>query len=81
MQRLESEMNRILKRWVVDLTPDAQGNWTIRIDNGTPNGDTEADVVATVYGLALAETIVAEHNTTLASIRVRRKELETQKSA
>lgn len=62
MNKLDSEMNRIKKKWIVDECPDAHGNWTIRIDNGTPNGDTEADVVATVYGLALAETIVAEHN-------------------
>ena len=62
MNKLDSELNRIKKKWIVDECPDAHGNWTIRIDNGTPNGDTEADVVATVYGQALAETIVAEHN-------------------
>ena len=62
MNKLDSELNRIKKKWIVDECPDAHGNWTIRIDNGKPNGDTEADVVATVYGLALAETIVAEHN-------------------
>ncbi len=58
MNKLDSEMNRIKKKWIVDECPDAHGNWTIRIDNG----DTEAAIVATVYGLALAETIVAEHN-------------------
>lgn len=57
-----SEKNRLKREWVVDECPDAHGNWTIRCADGTPNGDTEEDVVATVYGLALAETIVAEHN-------------------
>jgi hypothetical protein len=59
-------INRVMQKWVVDECSDASGNWTIRIDNGTPNGDTEAQVVATVYGLALAEHIVETHNKVLA---------------
>lgn len=55
-------INRVEQKWVVDECADANGNWTIRIDNGTPNGDTELEVVATVYGLALAEHIVETHN-------------------
>ncbi len=62
MNKLDSELNRIKKKWIVDECPDAHGNWTIRIDNDSPNGNTETYPVATVYGLALAETIVAEHN-------------------
>lgn len=55
-------INRVEQKWVVDECPDASGNWTIRVDDGTPNGNTDAGVVATVYGLALAEHIVAAHN-------------------
>lgn len=49
--------NRMRKAWIVDACPDANGNWTIRLDNGT-----ESEPVATVYGLALAEHIVSMHN-------------------
>ena len=59
-------INRVMQKWVVDECADANGNWTIRIDNGTLNGDTGARVVATVYGLALAEHIVDAHNKVLA---------------
>lgn len=59
-------INRVMQKWVVDECADANGNWTIRIDNGTLNGDTGARVVATVYGLALAEHIVETHNKVLA---------------
>ena len=55
-------INRMRKAWIVDNCPDANGNWTIRLDNGTENGDTESEPVATVYGLALAEHIVTMHN-------------------
>lgn len=58
MKKLETEMNRIMKKWVVDPTADANGDYIIRVDDGTMTGQ----AVATVYGLALAQTIVAEHN-------------------
>lgn len=59
MKKLENEMNRVMQRWVLDPTPDADSNYVIRVANGTLSG---GDAVATVYGLALAQTIIAEHN-------------------
>lgn len=50
---------------VVDPCPDAYGHWTIRVANGTENGDTEAQPIATVYSedmadrLALSGTLLA----------------------
>ena len=35
--------------WITDDAPDAYGNLTIRPDNGTMNGDYEAELIATVY--------------------------------
>lgn len=60
MQKLENEMNRIVQKWVVDPTADANGDYVIRVDDGTMTGQS----VATVYGLAVALTIVEEHNNT-----------------
>lgn len=37
------------ERWVVDEQPDANGNSTIRIDDGSLNGDTTQQPIATVY--------------------------------
>lgn len=48
--------------WIVDECPDADGNFTIRIADGSPNGNTDEQPIATVYLLEIAETIVAEHN-------------------
>lgn len=50
------EFNRINKKW--ETVPASDGNWTIRV----AGVDDPAAVVATVYGKALADTIVAEHN-------------------
>lgn len=55
-------VNRMDHKWVVDECPDAYGNWTIRIADGSNNGNTEEEPVATVYGLSLAESIVDNHN-------------------
>lgn len=44
-----SESPRLTGRWQVDECSDAQGCWTIRPANGTPNGDTSAQPIATVY--------------------------------
>ncbi len=55
-------MNRLNEKWIVDPACDAYGNWTIRVDDGTAHGNTEEEPVATVYGLALAQHIVATHN-------------------
>lgn len=53
------------QKWVVDECEDASGNYTIRLDDGTPNGNTEEPPIATVYNSVMAEFIVAEHNTRL----------------
>lgn len=55
-------INRSSHKWIVDECPAADGNWTIRVADGTPNGNVEVEPVATVYGLALAERIVYLHN-------------------
>ena len=36
-------------RWKIDECPDAEGNWTLREDDGTGHGNTET-CIATVYG-------------------------------
>lgn len=48
--------------WTVDECPDAYGHWTIRIADGTPNGNTDEQPIATVYNLENAKQIVQEHN-------------------
>lgn len=48
--------------WVVDECQDANGFWTIRLADGTENGNTDAQPIATVFDLAIAEHIVATHN-------------------
>ena len=58
-------MNRLNVPWIVDPACDAYGNWTIRVADGSPHGDTEESPVATVYGLALAEDMVMLHNTSI----------------
>lgn len=58
-------INRLEHEWAIDKWPDDDGNWTIRIVDGSPNGNTEVEPVATIYGLALAERIVYLHNQTL----------------
>lgn len=35
--------------WTVDECPGSLGHWTIREADGTPNGDTDAYPIATVY--------------------------------
>jgi len=47
--------------WVVDPCPDANGNWTIRVDDGSENGNTEREPIATAYSRSSADTIVADH--------------------
>jgi hypothetical protein len=43
--------------FVVDRVPDANGHWTIRTGDGSPNGDTGAQPVATFYDRALAKQV------------------------
>jgi len=35
--------------WIMDNNPDANGYLTIREDDGTPNGNIEAEPIATVF--------------------------------
>jgi len=48
--------------WTIDECPDANGFWTIRISDGTPNGDIDSQPIATVYTLEDAERIVQSMN-------------------
>jgi len=48
--------------WIVDPISDANGFHSIRIDDGTENGDTDAQPVATVYKEEDAQKIVNSHN-------------------
>jgi len=51
-----------MNNWIVDPCPDANGYWTIRIDDGSEHGDTEEQPIATVYDLKDAEQIVSVNN-------------------
>ena len=48
--------------WTVDECPDANGHWTIRLADGSPNGNTEAEPIATVFDRQEADFIVLWHN-------------------
>ena len=50
------------RKLVVDECPDAFGFWTVRVDDGTPNGDIEEKPIATFYNLELANVMVAAYN-------------------
>lgn len=52
-------------KWVVDECQDANGYWTIRISDGTANGDMDKEPIATVYSEKVAKSIVDEHNKNL----------------
>lgn len=45
--------------WTVDECPDASGFHTVRSADGTPNGNTEAEPIATVYEESDAALIAA----------------------
>jgi hypothetical protein len=49
-------------RLTVDECVDANGHWTIRPADGTPNGDIDAQPIATFYVLEHAERYVRLHN-------------------
>jgi hypothetical protein len=51
-----------LNKWIVDKDCDDYGNYTIRIDNGTINGDLSIKPIATVYNYINAMLIVESHN-------------------
>jgi hypothetical protein len=48
--------------WQVDECPDANGYVTIRLYDGSPNGNTQAPPIATVYDAEVANHIVVLHN-------------------
>lgn len=50
------------ENYVVDECPDANGHWTIRYADGSANGDTEREPIATVYNREDAENLVIVHN-------------------
>lgn len=47
-------------RWTIDECADANGYFTIRSFDGTPNGDIHGQPIATVYTHANARLVVAE---------------------
>jgi len=59
---------RTVSKWVVDSCPDANGYWTIRIDDGTENGSIDDEPIATVYCAYVAVEIVDSHNEKLERI-------------
>jgi len=53
------------QKWVVDECEDANGHHTIRIADGTPNGNTVEQPIATVFDYEMAQFIVALQNARL----------------
>ena len=51
-----------LRAVTIDECPDANGNWTMRFADGTPNGNTEEEPLATFYNLETAKHFVAMNN-------------------
>ena len=49
-------------KYIIDEVEDAYGNLTIRAVDGTPNGDTEQQPIATVYGAEHADLIIKAVN-------------------
>jgi hypothetical protein len=49
-------------RWIVDPCHDANECWTIRFDDGSTNGDTDSQPIATIYDRHVADLIVNQHN-------------------
>ena len=52
-------MNATLPLLTVDVIPDANGHAVIRRHDGTPNGDTTCEPIATVYVDAFAPILAA----------------------
>lgn len=51
-----------MKKWIVDVVPDANNAFTIREDDGSPHGNTHKQPIATVYRKEDAEEMVDHHN-------------------
>jgi hypothetical protein len=58
---MNEPINRLKQKW--EAVPSDDGDWTIQTvgSNGEPSG-----TVATVYGKALADCIVSDHNFVIA---------------
>ena len=50
----------ITPKFILDPCPDANGHFTVRPDNQTENGDTDAQPVATFYAKGTAERFLSE---------------------
>lgn len=48
-----------MTKFVVDDCPDANGNYTIRFDDGSVHGDTNRNPIATVYSKEFADMLAA----------------------
>ena len=44
-------------RWKIDECPDANGDWTLREDDGTEHGNTET-CIATIYGGTMEQDLI-----------------------
>lgn len=54
----------MMRRWTIDECRSADGHWTIREVDGSPNGNIEMPVIATVYwDFRIAAEIVKAVNT------------------
>ena len=51
-----------MKKLKLDECHDSNGHYTIRVDDGTPNGDTSIQPIATVYDLDVAKLMVRRFN-------------------
>lgn len=51
-----------MQKWTVDPICDANGTYTIRVDDGSENGSTDVQPIATVYNKNVADQMVLDHN-------------------
>lgn len=56
------------KRLVVDSCPDANGFFTIRENDGSEEGNTSIEPIATVYDQDMAERLVYAYNAMIGSV-------------
>lgn len=62
-------------RWKIDECPDAEGNWTLREDDGTEHGNTET-CIATVYGGEQEQNLIESAPLLAEQVRILRGALE-----
>ena len=58
----KEKIGPLYQLWQADECYDAYGNYTIRLYDGSRNGNTSKEIIATVYDKAIAESIVRLHN-------------------